>query len=57
MSTITINEKVATGTVGRNSVTMTQDAVPNVRAYVDNASDDQITVLVVDTANNNITKW
>ena len=57
MSTITINKKVATGTVGGNSVTMTQDAVPNVRAYVDNASDDQITVLVVDTANNNITKW
>ena len=57
MSTITINKKVATGTVDSNSVTMTQDAVPNVRAYVDNASDDQITVLVVDTANNNITKW
>ena len=57
MSTITINKKVATGTVDGKSVTMTQDAVPNVRAYVDNASDDQITVLVVDTANNNITKW
>ena len=57
MSTITINKKVATGTVDSKSVTMTQDAVPNVRAYVDNASDDQITVLVVDTANNNITKW
>ena len=57
MSTITINKKVATSTVDSNSVTMTQDAVPNVRAYVDNASDDQITVLVVDTANNNITKW
>ena len=57
MSTITINKKVATGTVDSKSVTMTQNAVPNVRAYVDNASDDQITVLVVDTANNNITKW
>lgn len=36
---------------------MSEDFAPNVHAFVDNDGDDQITVLVVDVVNNNITKW
>ena len=36
--------------------TLTEDAVPNVRVFVDSASDDQITVIVVDVQND-ITAW
>ena len=41
--------------VNGNNV-MSQDFAPNVRVYVDNDNDDQITVLVVDV-NRNITQW
>ena len=36
--------------------TLTEDAVPNVRVFVDSASDDQITVIVVDVQHD-ITAW
>ena len=35
---------------------MKQDFAPNVRIYVDDNSDDQITVIVVDV-NRNINQW
>ena len=48
---------------GKNAVdakdkdnTLTEDAVPNVRVFVDSASDDQITVIVVDVQHD-ITAW
>ena len=41
--------------VNGNNV-MSQDFAPNVRVYVDNDNDDQITVLVVDV-NRNINQW
>ena len=40
-----------------SSNVMREDFKPNVHAFVDNDGDDQITVLVVDVVNNNITKW
>ena len=36
--------------------TLTEDAVPNVRVFVDNSGDDQITVIVVDVQHD-ITAW
>ena len=36
--------------------TLTEDAVPNVRVFVDSASDDQITVIVIDVQHD-ITAW
>ena len=36
--------------------TLTEDAVPNVHVFVDSASDDQITVIVVDVQHD-ITAW
>ena len=36
---------------------LNEDFAPNVHVFVDNDSDDQITVLVIDVPDNNITKW
>ena len=35
---------------------LTEDAVPNARVFVDSASDDQITVIVIDVQHD-ITAW
>ena len=52
---IKIANKVATD-ANNSNIKMSEDAVPNVRVFVDSASDDQITVIVVDVQND-ITAW
>ncbi len=55
INNIKIANKVATDATN-SSIKMSEDAVPNVRVFVDSASDDQITVIVVDVQND-ITAW
>ena len=52
---ITISGKDAVDAKDKDN-TLTEDAVPNVRVFVDSASDDQITVIVVDVQHD-ITAW
>ena len=52
---IKISGKDAVDTRDKDN-TLTEDAVPNVRVFVDSASDDQITVIVVDVQHD-ITAW
>ena len=52
---IQISGKDAVDTKDKDN-TLTEDAVPNVRVFVDSASDDQITVIVVDVQHD-ITAW
>ena len=52
---IQISGKDAVDAKDKNN-TLTEDAVPNVRVFVDSASDDQITVIVVDVQHD-ITAW
>ena len=52
---IRISGKDAVDTKDKDN-TLTEDAVPNVRVFVDSASDDQITVIVVDVQHD-ITAW
>ena len=52
---IKIANKVATD-ANNSNIKMSEDAVPNVRVFVDSASDDQITVIVVDVQHD-ITAW
>ena len=55
LNKLVVNGKVATDTADSTNK-LNEDAVPNVRVFVDSASDDQITVIVVDVQND-ITAW
>ena len=55
LNDIQITNKVATD-ASDSANKLTEDAVPNARVFVDSASDDQITVIVIDVQHD-ITAW